>query len=830
MRAGRYRFLELLDVDGDGGFDLVSGDEGQGIEVFRGTPDGEFAEPVISNFGVTHEDIVFGKIDGDGFTDLAASMGRDVGILLGAGNGRFRCIEGYEGGRNTLSLVLEDLDGDGDLDVVTANDSDYLVSVLENLGGGIYSEAGDFGMEDDARQLAVADYDSDGILDLAVVRLDFPCLAILRGLGDLEYGPPELHDFSLRGWSIAASDLEGDGHVDLLLSSRERVLVLQGDGEAGFERIGTCTTGLSGNIVYILASDLDSDGYDDLVVVSEEYPGPAAHVSVFPGGGDGSFGAPVSYPVPSYPVMATAGFLDGDLHPDLAVALSGPGTGWEGSVALLFGTGHGSFGDAVIVPAGQDTRWVGITDINHDGAADLVASNNSTMDISVSYGDGTGLFNSYESYVAGAGPASAALGDIDGDGDLDVITDGSHYSWGSGITVLRNRTVANDVTRACIVTGPGVGPANPPDVRLFAVPDVSAPAAEWTAYGATGYGVNVAAGDIDNDGLPEILTGPGPGAVYGPHVRAFLLDGSPVPGFDFMAYGTLKYGVNIAAGDIDFYTYGDEIITGAGPGAVFGPHVRGWKWEDQGPVQPLNVSFFAYGTPKWGVNVACGNLDGYAYDEIVTGPGPGAVYGPHVRAFGYGGAPITEVSFFAYGTLQYGVKVACGDIDGDGCDEIVTGPGPGPMFAPHVRGWNWDGDGLAEPMEAVNFLAFDNGWYGVNVSCADLDGDGIDEILTGRGPGPVAGRPGAGLELRRGSGHHDSGHRLPRLGAGSRHPRGHGGRGGVVSRVSAYCPNPVSVGGRWPASRKAGSPISTPQEWKRSLESRGSSPRPLIEE
>ena len=138
--------------------------------------------------------------------------------------------------------------------------------------------------------------------------------------------------------------------------------------------------------------------------------------------------------------------------------------------------------------------------------------------------------------------------------------------------------------------------------------------------------------------------------------------------------------------------------------------------------------------------MACADIDGDGIDEIVTGAGPGAIYGPHVRGWNYDGTalePMPGVNYFAYGTLKFGVKVACGDIDGDGYDEIVTGPGPGRWFAPHVRGWNWDGSGTVEPVEEVNFLAYAHGWRGANVACADLDGDGIDEILTGRGPGPA---------------------------------------------------------------------------------------------
>ena len=299
---------------------------------------------------------------------------------------------------------------------------------------------------------------------------------------------------------------------------------------------------------------------------------------------------------------------------------------------------------------------------------------------------------------------------------------------------------------ASLVMGPGTSPDNPPLVRVFPPFQDAAHIHEFSAYGALGFGVNVDTGDVTGGGTDSILTGAGPGEIYGPHVRGFQVDGTPLPGLSFLAYGTNKYGVNVAAGDLDGDSF-DEIVTGAGPGAVFGPHVRGWNYDGSGTVNPMDgVSFFAYGTPKWGVNVSAGDIDGDGFDEIVTGPGPGAVYGPHVRGWSVdGGAAVAMpgVSFFAYGTNQYGVNITCGDVDGDGIDEIITGPGPGAVFGTHIRGWNYDGQTLTE-LPGFNFFAWAHtlASFGANVFAgADLNGDGRDELVVGCGPDPEVGTP-----------------------------------------------------------------------------------------
>jgi len=181
---------------------------------------------------------------------------------------------------------------------------------------------------------------------------------------------------------------------------------------------------------------------------------------------------------------------------------------------------------------------------------------------------------------------------------------------------------------------------------------------------------------------------------------------------NFYAYGTSRYGVNVAGGDVDADGY-DEILTGPGPGSVFGPHIRGWNQGGTSGTPGDQVNYYAYGTPKWGVNVAGGDVDADKYDEILTGPGPGSVFGPHVRGWNQvwtSSTPIDQVNFHAYGTLKWGVNVAGGDVDADGYDDIITGSGPGTVFGPHLRGWGYNCFGLpANCTEAVY-------WKGISMS------------------------------------------------------------------------------------------------------------------
>jgi len=158
-----------------------------------------------------------------------------------------------------------------------------------------------------------------------------------------------------------------------------------------------------------------------------------------------------------------------------------------------------------------------------------------------------------------------------------------------------------------------------------------------------------------------------------------------------------------------------EIVTGTENGG--GPHVR--VFNQDGVL--INPGFFAYDTAfRGGVNVAIGDLNGDDVNEIIAGAGVGG--GPHVRVFNKDGRVINP-GFFAYDpAFRGGVNVAAGDVDGDGIDDIVTGPGSG--GGPHVRVFDRDGNMRSQ------FFAFDaTGTDGIEIAAADLDGDGKAEVI-----------------------------------------------------------------------------------------------------
>ncbi|HLF69933.1 MAG TPA: VCBS repeat domain-containing M23 family metallopeptidase [Actinomycetota bacterium] len=249
---------------------------------------------------------------------------------------------------------------------------------------------------------------------------------------------------------------------------------------------------------------------------------------------------------------------------------------------------------------------------------------------------------------------------------------------------------------------------------------------EILAYGQFYGGAWIAAGNFDADAGPEVVTGAGPGG--GPHVRTFEVSGTSFGAAhsSLLAYAPgFTGGVDVAAADVDGDGI-DEIVTGAGPGG--GPHVRIFKSDGRAV-----GGFFAYdGGFRGGVRVSAADFDGDGIDEIVTGAGPGG--GPHVRIFKSDGTPIGGF-FAYDGGFRGGVDVAAADVvtepgasaTATSQPEIVTGAGAG--GGPHVRIFSLDGS------ERGGFFAYPQGFPGgVRVAAADMNNNGRAEILTGAGP------------------------------------------------------------------------------------------------
>ena len=453
------------------------------ITVIFGGPGGTTqmypVQPIPGTFGnATAAAVAIGDLNGDGFPDIATASGT---ILFGNGTGVFPNRADYAIA-NPASVMISDFDGDGLPDLIFGNGNpiflsgtslDPTLTVLFGTGSGTFAGApvSLVTLAPTAYAFATADFNRDGIPDAAVVAWVYPStyVHIEKGNGDGTFlqigptvnlpvtgGPPQSaisadfnHDgirdlaivspsgntseelivllgkgdgtfesplsFTLPDSSIsviAAPDVNGDGIPDLVAAADTTVFVLLGRGDGTFL---ANPFQISNVLPAFTFGDFNGDGKLDIALVSSQ----GNNIAVYPGKGDGTFGPPVSTPLPA-PALASAmsvaaADFDSDGNLDLAVTLYARGINAVDEVLILSGNGAGSF--LINHPTLPFTTALTTADINGDRIPDIVG-NSATGFLSACLGNGDGTFQPCA--AIGRSAQLYTIADLNRDGKPDI--------------------------------------------------------------------------------------------------------------------------------------------------------------------------------------------------------------------------------------------------------------------------------------------------------------------------------------------------------------------------------------------------------------------------
>lgn len=389
-QAGQALSTSLQASDGRGGTDVVSfrvdvGDDVAAVEA--GLAPVSFGSSSVKD------------VDGDGTLDLllTGSGGEDdvpsATVYLGDGDGGFTSAGAGLTGVTFSSSSVGDFNGDGAPDlVITGEDRnrDVTTSLYLGDGAGGFTQA-NAGLEDvDLGSTATGDFNNDGNLDLVLTGANRNVdLITTLYLGDGTGGFTEA-GAGLRGVAISSSstgDVNGDGNLDLVITGQDDAInptatLYLGDGTGSFTDAGA---GLSGVLNSASAvSDLNGDSTLDLVVTG----------------------------------------LDADDTPTATVYL---------------GDGSGGFSEAGAGLTGVSEGSSSVGDVDGDGVPDLVITgedSNGTRTAKIYFGDGNGGFADARAGLLGVEFSASSVGDLDGDGTLDLVITGSDRNGAASTTTL----------------------------------------------------------------------------------------------------------------------------------------------------------------------------------------------------------------------------------------------------------------------------------------------------------------------------------------------------------------------------------------------------------
>ena len=403
------------------------------------------ADPAL---GISARPLVFGGIDAGGVLRVA-TIGTG-GILTSSvkADGTFLTPATQATNLTPIGLITADLNKDGIPDLVSMNTSGLASSITIFLGkaDGTYQPGANLALPGNATRFGVIDdLDGDGNLDL-LVSSDNPTFAfsIFLGKGDGTFKPAQT--FTPTGVTLDSdeafitADVDGDHHKDIV-TVRGSVFLGTGDGvtytlvpQSG---LTPATNGPSTFGPTIIAADFNNDGKLDIATND------GMTIRTFIGKGDGTFTIGNAYATIADSAFMEATDLDGDGNMDIWTGYSGAGvfgpSAIEAAYALL-GNGDGTFQGAQSLPTAYANG--NLIDLNKDGFPDLagpIASGNSTT-FATFLGQSSGIFKAgsqvdFPNLIAD----SFVLGDFNGDGIPDLIflpttmpTNGYYLAIGDG--------------------------------------------------------------------------------------------------------------------------------------------------------------------------------------------------------------------------------------------------------------------------------------------------------------------------------------------------------------------------------------------------------------
>jgi len=334
-------------------------------------------------------------------------------------------------GPGAETTAVADFDGDGRPDVVVTDFASTTPRLLRNIGGGRFAAAQLLPAAYGVLSIATGDFNGDGRPD--VVGRSPYAVVLWTGNGNGTFTlAQQLPAASNAQPAIAVGDIDGDGRVDVVTTTVTGFQVLRGTGAGLAAGPGTTALGLLSDVAI---GNLNGDGHRDVVVVDAT---PFAQkASTFLGRGDGTFTTGGGGSTAYGPEAASVGDLNHDGFDDVVTSdsFSGISVPSRFSITVLLSDGHGGFASSTTYPTASGPVSGAIGDLNADGNPDVVIAGVIGTGLAVYANDGTGALTPVAVPAVASEPQTPAIADIDGDGRPDITVPGVGQ-----LSVLRNRS------------------------------------------------------------------------------------------------------------------------------------------------------------------------------------------------------------------------------------------------------------------------------------------------------------------------------------------------------------------------------------------------------
>jgi len=321
----------------------------------------------------------------------------------------------YSVGSDPISMCSADLDNDADMDIITLSRASDSITVLFNNGNGLFGNRVDYPVGDSPHGVIAADVDADGDPDLITANRNAGTISVLKNIGNGTFAAHIEYTAGSGTTAICAADLDRDGDLDLAAANAGTSMsILLNTGDGSFA--SPVAYGDS-NPSSVFCGDFDGDYDIDIVVSNWTGPPSLGHISLFMNNGNAVFSHDSSYQID----IGHSHVYGSDLNSDGALDLITQ-SHYSDLIYILLNNGFGKFDIDSSYSVGTGPRTTVAADLDGDNDQDICVPNYYDNNISVLFNNGDGTFADRVNFETGEWPMWAIAADLNGDGKLDLAT------------------------------------------------------------------------------------------------------------------------------------------------------------------------------------------------------------------------------------------------------------------------------------------------------------------------------------------------------------------------------------------------------------------------